>query len=167
MKPEFAGRWVNDAGNLLIIWTTRRDRYRARFVRKDGRFPLWRRFLVRLLEQPAFGLYGAVRDDALEIEIGPSTFGRALRLRFLRDDGGDLLSPEIVLSIVDWDTPRVSWLEPLSRFRRTGGEMRPQRTETDRRPPSAGQGSEACETGTPVPRGSRTTVSGMTIARQL
>ena len=141
MQPEFAGRWVNDAGNLLIIWTTRRGRYRARFVRKDGRLPLWRRFLTRLLEKPAFGLYGTVRDEALEIEIGPSTFGRALRLKFLRDEGGDLLSPEIVPSIVDlsdWQAPRVSWLEPLSLFRRTGGEMRPQRAETDRRPPRAG-----------------------------
>lgn len=161
MKPEFRGRWVNDAGNLLIIWTTRRGRYRAHFVRNDGRLSLWRRFLTRLLENPAFGLYGTVRDGALEIEIGPSTFGRALRLTILRDEGGDLLTPEIVPSIVDlddwwrWQAPRVSWLEPLSHFRRAERDMRPQRTETDRRPPSAGQGSNARETGTPAPPGSR------------
>ena len=64
MEPEFAGRWVDDAGNLLIIWTTRRGRYRARFVRKDGRLSPWRRFLARLLEKPAFGLYGIVREGA-------------------------------------------------------------------------------------------------------
>jgi hypothetical protein len=124
MDAGFAGHWVNADGNLLIIRTTRRGRFRARFIRKDGRVSLRQRFLARLFERPAFGLYGAVRDGALEIEIGPGMHGRALRLRFARDEDGDLLLPEIAPSIVDLDdwcraqAPRVPWLEPLSRFRR-------------------------------------------------
>ena len=70
MEPEFAGRWVNRAGNLLTIWSTRRGRYRARFVRKDGRLTPWQRFLVRLFERPLFGLRGIVREGALQFEIG-------------------------------------------------------------------------------------------------
>ena len=125
MDSEFAGRWVNADGNLLIIRVTSRGRFRARFIRKDGRVSLRRRFWARLFEMPAFGLYGAVRDGALEIEIGPGVHGRALRLRSAGDEEGDLLLPEIAPSIVDLDdwcrgeAPRVSWLEPLSRFRRT------------------------------------------------
>ncbi len=126
MDSEFAGRWVNEQGNLLIIWTTRRGRYRARFVRRDGQVSVLRRFLARFW-MPAFGLHGAVREGALEIEIGGGHFGRALRLRFARDEGGDSLLPEIAPSIPDLDdwhlgeAPRVPWLEPLSRFRREPG----------------------------------------------
>jgi hypothetical protein len=118
MDARFAGCWVNADGNLLIIKTRGSGRFGARFVRRDGKVPLWRRFLTRF-GMPAFGLYGSIREDDLEIEIGQ---GRALRLRFDHDQEGELLLPEIVPGIADLDdwrrTVRIRWLEPLSCFRR-------------------------------------------------
>ncbi len=117
MDAAFTGRWVDAADNLLVITLRAPGRYRARFVRRDGKVSLVRRWLARL-SLPAFGLYGVIRDGYLELEIGRS---RALLLRFARDQEGERLLPLIVPGIWDDDlcSPlREPWIEPLSPFRR-------------------------------------------------
>lgn len=117
MTPGFEGAWVNAEGNILSIRSAGRESFRARFRRRDGRVSILRRLMARL-GMPAGGLRGILRAGKLEIEIGQ---GRALRLTFSPDAEGDRLVPEILPCLgEEWVDPRrvVTWLEPLSDFRR-------------------------------------------------
>jgi hypothetical protein len=116
---DYAGRWINEEGNELIIRHFLKDRYIVRYIRRDGRLLFANKWKLFLFMFP-FGRLGKVINEILTLNLeGP--IGPTLSFKQLVDDKNrELLIIEIGPSLYDGyeDIMGIPCFIPLSPFRR-------------------------------------------------
>ena len=117
---DFAGRWCNEEGNILVVRHLFKNRFLIRYIRKDGKLLLRNRIQLSINMFP-FGRLGKTEREELVVSLC-GIWGPWIHLCPSKSeiDNSETLIPSIEPSISDgWeDITGIGWLEPLSPFQR-------------------------------------------------